>query len=131
MIFFLYKNNNSCYYEMQKSLRGIFLAATEVVISKNSRRGGKGIVIEKQVTLTNAVGLHARPASIFIREAIKFVSDIFVEKENKLYNAKSIMSILSMSASKGDTIVIRAEGEDAEEAVAALVDLVENHLSEY
>ena len=88
-------------------------------------------MIEKQVTLTNAVGLHARPASIFIREAIKFVSDVFVEKENKLYNAKSIMSILSMSASKGDTIVIRAEGEDAEEAVAALADLVENRLSEY
>lgn len=92
---------------------------------------GDGIVYEKKVTLINEVGLHARPASIFIQEAVKFVSEIFVEKDHKIYNAKSIMSILSMGASKGDTIVIRADGEDAETAVDSLVDLIENKLVEY
>lgn len=86
---------------------------------------------EKKVKLVNEVGLHARPASIFIQEAVKFVSEVFVEKDQKVFNAKSIMSILSMGASKGDTIVIRAEGEDAKEAVEALVDLVKNKLAEY
>lgn len=88
-------------------------------------------MVEKTVKLVNEVGLHARPASIFIQEAVKFVSDIFVEKDEKVYNAKSIMSILSMGASKGDTITLRAEGEDAEQAIEALVDLIEHHLEEY
>ncbi|MDY3052405.1 MAG: HPr family phosphocarrier protein [Ndongobacter sp.] len=88
-------------------------------------------MIEKRVKLVNEVGLHARPASIFIMEAVKFVSDIFVEKDDKIYNAKSIMSILSMGASKGETITIRAEGEDAQEAVDTLAELVQTKLGEY
>ena len=80
---------------------------------------------EQKVTLSNEIGLHARPASIFIRQAVQFPCDITVD------NAKSIMSVLSMSASKGDEIVIRAEGEDEEAAVNSLIDLVENKLNEY
>ena len=86
---------------------------------------------EQKVTLTNEIGLHARPASIFIRAAVKFPCDITVEKNGRSYNAKSIMSVLSMSASKGDEIVIRADGESENEAVSALIDLVENKLADY
>lgn len=86
---------------------------------------------EQKVTLSNEIGLHARPASIFIRQAVKFPCDITVEKAGRSYNAKSIMSVLSMSASKGDEIIIRAEGESENEAVSALIDLVENKLADY
>lgn len=86
---------------------------------------------EKSVEIVNEIGLHARPASLFIQEAIRYASDIEVIKGEKKYNGKSIMGILSMSAAKGQTITIRANGEDEVQAVDALVDLVENKLFEY
>lgn len=84
---------------------------------------------EKKVTLTNEIGLHARPASIFIRAAVQFPCDIIVEKDGRSYNAKSIMSILSMSASNGEELTIRASGENEEEAVKSLVDVIENKIN--
>ncbi|MCI7238755.1 MAG: HPr family phosphocarrier protein [Anaerococcus sp.] len=86
---------------------------------------------EQKVTLTNEIGLHARPASIFIRQAVKFPCDITVVKAGRSYNAKSIMSVLSMSASKGDELNIRADGEEEKEAVDSLIDLIENKLYDY
>ena len=85
---------------------------------------------KKGVILKNATGLHARPASLFIKEASKFSSDIKVVKDDKEYNAKSIMGILSMGAGKGDTITIRANGSDAKEAVESLVKLVNDNFNE-
>ena len=86
---------------------------------------------EQKVILSNEIGLHARPASIFIRQAVQYPCDITVEKAGRIYNAKSIMSVLSMSASQGDEIIIRAEGTEEENAVKALVDLVENKLAKF
>ncbi|MDD7463447.1 MAG: HPr family phosphocarrier protein [Anaerococcus sp.] len=83
---------------------------------------------EEKVVIANEIGLHARPASMFIREAVKYPCDINVVKEGRSYNAKSIMSVLSMSANKGDEIIIRAHGDNDEAAVKALVDLIENKL---
>lgn len=83
---------------------------------------------EKSVIIQNEIGLHARPASLFIQQSIKFSSNIEVIKNEKCYNGKSIMSILSMSAGKGEEILIRANGDDEVEAVETLVDLVENKL---
>ena len=85
---------------------------------------------EKKVTLTNEIGLHARPASIFIRAAVQFPCDIIVEKDGRSYNAKSIMSILSMSASNGEELTIRASGENEEDAVKSLVDVIENKINQ-
>lgn len=85
---------------------------------------------EQKVTLTNEIGLHARPASIFIRAAVKFPCDITVEKNGRSYNAKSIMSVLSMSASNGDQLTLKAEGDKEEEAVKALVDVIENKINQ-
>ncbi|WP_151409565.1 HPr family phosphocarrier protein [Anaerococcus sp. Marseille-P9784] len=84
---------------------------------------------EKKVTLTNEIGLHARPASIFIRAAVQFPCDIIVEKDGRSYNAKSIMSILSMSASNGEELTIRASGDNEEDAVKTLVDVIENKIN--
>lgn len=69
-------------------------------------------------------GLHARPAALFVQEANKFSSEVFVEKDQKKVNAKSIMGIMSLAISSGTEIYISAEGSDAELAVNALVELV-------
>lgn len=85
---------------------------------------------KQEVTLQNETGLHARPASLFVKEASRFSADIKVLKDGKEYNAKSIMGILSMGAGKGDTILIQAEGDDAKDAVEALVKLVNDNFNE-
>ncbi|HLS52978.1 MAG TPA: HPr family phosphocarrier protein [Tissierellaceae bacterium] len=85
---------------------------------------------KENITIQNETGLHARPASLFVKEASKYSSDIKVIKDGQEYNAKSIMGILSMGAAKGDVLTIQAEGADAEEAVKNLVDLVENKLED-
>lgn len=85
---------------------------------------------KEEVVLKNETGLHARPASIFVKEASQFSSDIKVVKDGKEFNGKSIMGILSMGAGKGDILTIKAEGEDEENAVKTLVDLISNKLSE-
>jgi phosphocarrier protein HPr len=87
-------------------------------------------MFKQEVTLQNETGLHARPASLFVKEASRFISEIKVFKEGKEYNAKSIMGILSMGAAKGDVISIQAEGDDAKEAVQSLVKLVNDNFNE-
>lgn len=69
-------------------------------------------------------GLHARPAALFVQEANKYSSEIFVEKDDKKVNAKSIMGIMSLAISSGTEVNISAEGSDAEQAISALVSLV-------
>lgn len=74
----------------------------------------------KPIVVRLKTGLHARPAALFVQEANKYGSEIFVEKEEKKVNAKSIMGIMSLAISSGTEIVISAEGSDAEQAVNAL-----------
>lgn len=87
-------------------------------------------MITKEVTIINKLGLHARPAALFVQRANKFVSDIIVEKETKKINAKSIMGIMSLGVGKGDTIRLITDGPDEEEAMEELVDFIENKLLE-
>lgn len=82
------------------------------------------------VSINNESGLHARPASMFIKEASKYKSELKVLKGGKEYNAKSIMGILSMGAKKGDTITILAEGSDEKQAVESLGNLVKSKFNE-
>ncbi len=80
---------------------------------------------EKKTTVGPEEGLHARPAAEFVRKARQFTAEkITVAKGEKEANAKSPMKIMTLGAKKGDEIVIRAEGDDAEEAVEALVELI-------
>jgi phosphocarrier protein HPr len=81
-------------------------------------------MIEKETTVGAEEGLHARPAAQFVKTAKGFSSEIVVVKGDKEANAKSSMKIMTLAAKKGDEIIIRAEGEDAEEAVEALADLI-------
>ncbi len=87
-------------------------------------------VYKATVQLQNDTGLHARPASMFVKIAGEYQAEIKVFKDDKEYNAKSIISVLSMGASKGDTLTITAAGEDAEEALTAIKTLVKNNFGE-
>ncbi len=87
-------------------------------------------MIRKEIILGSETGLHAKPASLLVKQAAKFKSDIRLFKDGKEYNGKSIMGILSMGAGKGDKIIIQAIGEDKEVAVAELVDLLVNRLGD-
>ncbi len=80
----------------------------------------------KDVTVKNQVGLHARPATFFIQKANEFNSSIWVEKDERRVNAKSLLGVLSLGIMGGTTIKIIAGGSDEEAAVEALVNLVES-----
>ena len=78
----------------------------------------------KEAVVNNQVGLHARPATFFIQKANEFKSSIWVEKDERRVNAKSLLGVLSLGIVKGTSINLIADGPDEEEAVAALVDLI-------
>ena len=82
------------------------------------------MVVKREITVKNRTGLHARPAAIFVQIANKFESDITIIKEDQEVNGKSIMGILMLAAEKGANIIIQAEGDDAEQAVEELSEVV-------
>ena len=84
----------------------------------------------KDVLVQNQVGLHARPATFFIQKANEFKSGIWVEKEDRRVNAKSLLGVLSLGIVKGTTITLIADGADEKEAVNALVELVKDNFGE-
>lgn len=86
--------------------------------------------MEKTITIKNASGLHARPAGMFVKKASEFKSTVEIKAKDKVVNAKSIMGIMSLGLAQGDTITIAANGDDAENAVNALVELVEGGFGE-
>lgn len=82
-------------------------------------------MVEKKVCITNEIGLHARAASKFLNEAVKYKSNIEFIKDNKKYSGKSIISILSLSAHKGCELILRCDGEDEQSALEKLSELIE------
>ena len=84
----------------------------------------------KDVMVQNQVGLHARPATFFIQKANEFKSSIWVEKEERRVNAKSLLGVLSLGIVGGTTIRIIADGTDEETAVESLVKLVQSSFAE-
>lgn len=84
----------------------------------------------KEVLVQNQVGLHARPATFFIQKANEYKSSIWVEKEERRVNAKSLLGVLSLGIIGGMTIRIIADGPDEEDAVNSLVDLVKSGFAE-
>lgn len=83
----------------------------------------------KDVMVQNQVGLHARPATFFIQKANEFKSSIWIEKEERRVNAKSLLGILSLGIVGGTSIRIIADGVDEQQSVEALVELVESGFS--
>nr|WP_263324901.1 HPr family phosphocarrier protein [Neobacillus sp. Marseille-Q6967] len=83
-------------------------------------------MVEKQVEVKLRTGLQARPAALFVQEANRFSADIFLEKDGKKVNAKSIMGLMSLAVGSGVLINIIAEGDDEENAITALAEFVQN-----
>ena len=86
--------------------------------------------VKKDVLVQNQVGLHARPATFFIQKANEFKSSIWVEKDERRVNAKSLLGVLSLRIVGGTSIDIIADGSDEQEAVDSLVALVESGFAE-
>ena len=87
-------------------------------------------MISKEVVINNQVGLHARPATFFIQKANEFKSSIWVEKEERRVNAKSLLGVLSLGIVKGTAVKIIADGADEEEASETLSALIDSDFSE-
>lgn len=85
---------------------------------------------EITLVIEHEVGLHARPASVFVRTASRFNSDISVTHNGRTVNAKSILTVLTLGAHQGAEITINAEGDDANEALTALEELINNNFGE-
>lgn len=92
--------------------------------------GENRLMFVKDVVVENQVGLHARPATFFIQKANEFKSSIWVEKEERRANAKSLLGVLSLGIMGGTQIRIIAGGTDEQEAVEALAKLVESGFAE-
>ena len=87
-------------------------------------------MFSKEVLVSNQVGLHARPATFFIQKANEFKSSIWVEKDERKVNAKSLLGVLSLGVTRGVNINIIADGADEEQAVLALVELISSSFAE-
>ena len=85
---------------------------------------------QQKVKITNTLGLHARPASLFVKIATNFKSEIIVEKDGEEVNGKSLMGLLMLAAAAGSVINISAKGEDCEHALKAIVELIEKKFEE-
>ena len=85
---------------------------------------------QQQVTITNKLGLHARAAAKLVHTASVFQSTIFVGTDHEEVNAKSILGILTLAATKGTPLNVRAEGVDEEDAVKAIVELFADKFGE-
>ncbi|AOT71456.1 HPr family phosphocarrier protein [Geosporobacter ferrireducens] len=87
-------------------------------------------MLERKITIQNKLGIHARPASLLAKEAIKFKSQCFVIKKGNKFNCKSIMSILSMGGKQGEEVSLEILGEDEREAFESLIALFESNFGE-
>ncbi len=86
--------------------------------------------VERELTITNKLGIHARPASMFVRIAARFDCEVSVEKDGETVNGKSIMGLMMLAAGPGSRIRVQAEGEQAAQAVNELSSLVKSNFNE-
>jgi phosphocarrier protein len=87
-------------------------------------------MVQQEVKITNKLGLHARAAAKLVHTANSFTSEVFVGGDHEEVNAKSILGLLTLAASKGTTLTVRADGPDETDAVRALVSLFEDKFGE-
>ncbi len=87
-------------------------------------------MIKREMTITNNIGLHARPATFFIQKANSFKSSIWIEKDDRKVNAKSLLGVLSLGIAKGMVVTLVADGQDENDALDGLINLVQSGLAE-
>jgi len=84
----------------------------------------------RRVIIQNRLGVHARPAALLVKEAARFRAEVFLSKNGLEVNGKSIMGVMMLAAEKGSEVEIRVEGDDAAEALAALLALIDSGFGE-
>lgn len=87
-------------------------------------------MLTREVTINNQVGLHARPATFFIQKANEFKSNIWIEKDDRKVNAKSLLGVLSLGIVKGTSVNLIADGNDEKEALNTLEGLIASDFTE-
>jgi phosphocarrier protein HPr len=100
------------------------------LLNRRSAQTGRGQKVEKEIAIVNRLGLHARPAAMFVRIASRFRCEIWVEKEGEQINGKSIMGLMMLAAGQGSTLLIRCEGPDADKAMEELEALIKAKFNE-
>jgi phosphocarrier protein HPr len=93
-------------------------------------RKADDVKITKELTVVNKLGIHARPAAMFVKAANRFECDIFVEKDGEKVNGKSIMGLMMLAAGPGSKLLVYAEGHDAARAVLEIESLVKRKFDE-
>ena len=94
------------------------------LLYRRSNRAAALQKVEKEISIVNRLGLHARPAAMFVRIASRYRSEIWVSKEGEEVNGKSIMGLMMLAAGQGSKLSIRCEGPDAEKAIEDLEQLI-------
>ena len=96
----------------------------------NRRSANAGQKLEKEITIINRLGLHARPAAMFVRIASRYRAEVWVEKEGEQINGKSIMGLMMLAAGQGSKLTIRCEGADADKVMEELEELIRKKFNE-
>jgi phosphocarrier protein HPr len=96
----------------------------------NRKTNARGQKVEKDIPIVNRLGLHARPAAMFVRIASRYRSEVWVSKEGEEVNGKSIMGLMMLAAGKGSTLHLRCEGPDADKALEELEGLINSRFNE-
>jgi phosphocarrier protein HPr len=100
------------------------------LLYRKGSRAAPAQKIEKELTILNRLGLHARPAAMFVRIASRHRAEIWVSKEGEEVNGKSIMGLMMLAAGQGSTLRIRCDGPDADKAMEDLEDLIKAGFNE-
>ena len=96
----------------------------------NRKSNARAQKIEKDIAIINRLGLHARPAAMFVRIASRFRAEIWVSKEGEEVNGKSIMGLMMLAAGQGSKLHVRCEGPDADKALEELEELINSRFNE-
>ncbi len=100
------------------------------LLNRRSSGAARDLKIEKDVTIVNRLGLHARPAAMFVRISSRYRAEVWVSKEGEEVNGKSIMGLMMLAAGQGSKLHIRCEGPDADKAIKELEELIKAKFNE-
>ncbi len=100
------------------------------LLSRRRNAAARGQKMEKEIPIINRLGLHARPAAMFVRIATRYRCEVWVSKEGEEVNGKSIMGLMMLAAGQGSSLRIRCEGPDADKAIEELEELIKAKFNE-
>jgi phosphocarrier protein len=100
------------------------------LLNRKTGAGARAQKAQKEIAIVNRLGLHARPAALFVKVASRYRSDVWVKKENEEVNGKSIMGLMMLAAGQGSKLQVRCEGPDADRALDEIEQLINARFNE-